>query len=1373
MTIERTQAIYYQITLATQAATLAAQAANPSGVQVSPAQAATTYGTPIAPAYESPAPRIWIAEPTMWLSKANPAFPPGPGVPGANMLWALDFTTQTGVATFDVSYDFNTAPSGVDYQTVHYVYHFYWIGEFIYHGPAAPVVPPAVPLAVRYWQDGFEIGILAGDLGNTAFAGSDTSISRDASRTPEGFGFAYRGDNIAIAHRAIIGGSQPLTKTWERFYMRPRANGTGSNGESPFWSVAGTLEGGGHALYFTLSAGGLVKIYNVGNIGSIFGGQFLGSFVMPGLGLWTRVDLMTAFHTGAFGLGGTIGRIFVYLNGLLAFSYAGPNTGIGTVVGINLNQTYGGSFLGAQAGIFLPNVAIDFDDWVLMAYPTAANNDLEADPGWKTALDFQYGSHMVRVNPTGFGPGMANWTGDWRTGLCYPPFPGNAVLTSVVPNSPLEVTTDYKDQQQGCASLVVGSYLTAAPDGTVTIGPVVNGVPQTPSTVGGAGQYAGSLYHVGGQISPPAINTLLLRVTRNATVGTMTRRTFLGSAEFLGAWGPEDAPALTFPPRPGIHNAPYPHDFQAGNGQFASIGTFSVFSGTYVGNDLGQDVLSQIPAHWWFCRQVGGAASAGQTRWWSSINSTHNATSVDNFSENMPLALIEGGVPKMRVTGNRPAANANGSTYQWVAVMDPAGRYMRNGQFALNAAVASNANPLSDPTFIPQAAFFAIEVPNSSASGQYYKGPGHTTDLGTLLAGQLPVSVATFGAGAITSKAVLDQNSSDTAYSAWRSDDGSGAVGNVALTSYVGNGGVSQDVALVLGGRAPLVSMVVPHNATISHWRDPGFVGPTSMAMTGGYTDTAIMAHAVNKITVGATLNVTGVVYDVFALPGTTGTPEFQPPFAIGAPVPPPLPPGPPPEQPGPPIPNPTPDGNCPTCSTLTATLAILASRLQDTGMVHWTQTELTRYLTEAQRTWNALTGVYQAQGSFATQVGIPFYDLPSLIPTLRAYTITDTYMVGDLEYALMEAPTPTAWTGTAQFTFADLVTALQQRRDQFLLESGMVVSRVVQLLAGPPASGRFTLNRSILTLRRLAYIDALGAVFPLQRDDAWGAQSFDRLWPSVSGVPLTTFPIAYGMGVTPPNQVQIYPPLSAAGTLDMLAVTRAAVMGGLGPCLDPATGILLGVPDDWTWVVKFGALATLLNQQGVTYDPQRAAYCEGRFRHGVLLATKASTVLHAKINGVLAPLTSVSEADQYNRLWQRFLGPPTSVYLAGQALVALSPVPPDTTYTVTLDLVRNAPVALVGTDCVAIDDGHLEALLAYAQHLALFKEGPTQLQQGMDLLDQFFRAAGIDASLSLTMSPNKAAILNQTRSDERQLPRVLTPPPIQLGPNSSGGSGS
>ena len=95
-------------------------------------------------------------------------------------------------------------------------------------------------------------------------------------------------------------------------------------------------------------------------------------------------------------------------------------------------------------------------------------------------------------------------------------------------------------------------------------------------------------------------------------------------------------------------------------------------------------------------------------------------------------------------------------------------------------------------------------------------------------------------------------------------------------------------------------------------------------------------------------------------------------------------------------------------------------------------------------------------------------------------------------------------------------------------------------------------------------------------------------------------------------------------------------------------------------------------------------AYCEARWRQGIKAASEAAVVLAARIsddvpNQVPARVTSLSDADRYDPAWQRTPGTPVRILLAGQTLVALLPPPDATVRTLTLDLVRNAPVPTAG----------------------------------------------------------------------------------------------
>lgn len=438
---------------------------------------------------------------------------------------------------------------------------------------------------------------------------------------------------------------------------------------------------------------------------------------------------------------------------------------------------------------------------------------------------------------------------------------------------------------------------------------------------------------------------------------------------------------------------------------------------------------------------------------------------------------------------------------------------------------------------------------------------------------------------------------------------------------------------------------------------------------------------------------------------------------------------------------------------TLAQAQTDVSLRLGDPTFVHWTAAEVTRYLVEALRTWNALTQTQRSRGTFVPTLGAPFYDLPTVLPTLRSYTVTDRQVITDLEYALMEPPTPTAWTGTEQFTLAELTAALQRRRDQFLKETGAVVTRETSVVT-PDVNGRVPLPADVITIRRAAWMNAAGTVVPLHREDEWAMTTFARATRQTPTDPTKVWPVGYSVGVTPPLTVQLGPPPLVQGTLDLLSVVNGAV-------LNPVTPVLLGIPDDWSWVVKWGALADLLGKDGLAFDPNRAAYCQARWQQGVQLATAASVVLDAELAGASTRLVSVHETDTYRRSWQTTPDVPVNVITVGQNLVGLVPPPSAGGLgAVTLDLVVNMPVPVVGTDVLAIDVQNYDVLLDYVEHLAQFKEGPGQVDAAMALYDRFAKAAGVTVSLNTASVPNRPALFQQSVQDVRVKPRVEEPEP-------------
>jgi hypothetical protein len=462
-------------------------------------------------------------------------------------------------------------------------------------------------------------------------------------------------------------------------------------------------------------------------------------------------------------------------------------------------------------------------------------------------------------------------------------------------------------------------------------------------------------------------------------------------------------------------------------------------------------------------------------------------------------------------------------------------------------------------------------------------------------------------------------------------------------------------------------------------------------------------------------------------------------------------------DPPPPPIP---PDG----CIDFATAVRELASRLGDQAKVHWTDAEIREYLIEALHVFNGLTQYYKNREDFFTVAGQIYYEMPDVIPELRAYTVLDTTIIKVMEYALLEPPTPTAWTGTAMFNLASLTQVIQRRLDRYRWETGQVITPVNIVQVPNFRNGRVALD-SILNVRRAAWTAGTPPVStPLLRDDEWGLNAYGANWQTaVAAGPMN--PYAYSVANSPPLTMQLAPPPTAIGRLDLLAVIRA---DAIAPDVAPQ---FLKIPADFCWGIKWGALADLLKAPGPANDPIRGQICDLLYNQCVQAANRSGVVLDGYINGQLVRVNSISDLDAYDRQWSTGTGTPVRLGLAGNNLVAVAPVPDDV-YTVLLDVVCNIPIPENDEDCYFEGGAQLtQILLDYAQFVAIFKEGPSQAQEATQLLQRFFQGCGITLDIDQALEPVRDGTFGQTRQTERVVPRRMPTVPTDTGSTNSNGS--
>lgn len=403
------------------------------------------------------------------------------------------------------------------------------------------------------------------------------------------------------------------------------------------------------------------------------------------------------------------------------------------------------------------------------------------------------------------------------------------------------------------------------------------------------------------------------------------------------------------------------------------------------------------------------------------------------------------------------------------------------------------------------------------------------------------------------------------------------------------------------------------------------------------------------------------------------------------------------------------------TIINLTQAIAQLSARLNDSGNIHWGQTELKYAIVESLRIFQALTGFFRQRIQVPTVANQTFYDLRITNPTEYAFTVTDNDLLAQIEYHFLE-PATNPWTGTAQFDATTISAALDRARNQYLTDTGIYVGHSTIVGPAPPQS-RITLPQTFIDIRRAAWLDAdTNTSYRLVRTDEYAMAGYSPDWNQSQGTPYS-----YSVALTPPLSVQISPNPTNSGTLDLCSLdTEAALL------CDPLAPVQVGVPNDVTWGVKYGAMADLLSEDGPAVDSQRAEYCRSMYDLAKSVGTKPVTLLQAQIQNTLVQLNSIDDFDGYQPNWQNATpAAPTNILQVAPNLFALTPTP-DAVYNLTFDLVRSMPVPVAGIDFLEIQQSSLEAILDFAQHNAMFKLGGEEFQATMPLRANFLRLAAL-----------------------------------------------
>jgi hypothetical protein len=405
------------------------------------------------------------------------------------------------------------------------------------------------------------------------------------------------------------------------------------------------------------------------------------------------------------------------------------------------------------------------------------------------------------------------------------------------------------------------------------------------------------------------------------------------------------------------------------------------------------------------------------------------------------------------------------------------------------------------------------------------------------------------------------------------------------------------------------------------------------------------------------------------------------------------------------------------TWLTLSQAQTALAARLADPNMVFWSGPELLMYLCESLRTWNALTEQWNQNFPFTATPNKNWYNLSTLPGSPRLRTVTDAYLYTVMQYHLLEPPTGAGiWTGTSQFSLADLQFALQRRRDEMIQATGCNLTNLPKL-PSVPNTRRTYFPDSTLEPIRARFVPDSGSIFfdsstpiTLTREDTAAWDSFEPGYLQTLGKPASWSVIA-----GPPLAMDVDIAPNVAGAYDVIALFS-------GLQFSPPVPTLLGVPDDWSWLAKWGALADLLGRESEATDRQRADYCLKRYSDGLKVMRQSNWLLAATVNGLVVDTPSLREMDGFSPEWENNASAWPSVVTAGIDFVAGCPI--GNLMGINVLVVGNCPVPVNPSDYVQVSRDVWDVVLDYAQSLAMLKSGGNEFKECAYLEKNFFALA-------------------------------------------------
>lgn len=423
----------------------------------------------------------------------------------------------------------------------------------------------------------------------------------------------------------------------------------------------------------------------------------------------------------------------------------------------------------------------------------------------------------------------------------------------------------------------------------------------------------------------------------------------------------------------------------------------------------------------------------------------------------------------------------------------------------------------------------------------------------------------------------------------------------------------------------------------------------------------------------------------------------------------------------------------------------IIRHKIKEDG-VFWSDEELNISIREALLTFGSLAAFWKEKIHIFTQENKVTYNIFSDITPETEELIIPSLSFGEIVKWVNRDLIENITELSPESEFLSLETLLDLIETKYNIYqqlTGLVISTTELNVIADQAIVQIPTN--VIDIVRVSILDPETQIeTPLDRSDEEEVHRFAYSNLSNKGEP-KFYSTLYGST----KELKLYPIPDNLITLRIVFVTTNIVA--------PSFNGILQLPNNLFPYIKFGVEADIFSNDGILYDPARAAYCKQRWEEGIIIGRNYNSVESIIANdNFKVSIDSLANVDLYsdNLKTRR---PPTIAGFAGFNLFLLGTIPSDVLYNLSILINTNAPLPIDDADFIRIDLEYIDTLADYVVHLLYVKTGVSYIELTNNLKENFLRTSMNHNRRLLMQGVTYDNLFQSSKKQERDQPKIPT----------------